>query len=68
MGKLRGGKISAWSSDILPPARNCLMSTSQTKHPAFENNVGKPINNITIIKRTLSTAQHFKALNYLKTI
>lgn len=68
MGKLRGGKISARSSDILPPARNCLMSTSQTKHPAFENNVGKPINNIAIIKRTLSTEQHFKALNHLKNI
>lgn len=44
MGKIRGEKrLVHGPMTFLPPARNCLTSTSQTKHPAFDSNKGKLI-------------------------
>ena len=68
MGKIRGKKISASSSDILPSGRNCLVSTSQTKHPGFENNEeGTNRYHLLLLLKEHCHLKYFKIFrNYLK--
>ena len=64
MGKIKEKKISTWSNDALSPTRNCLESTSQTKHSGFENNKGE--NDQRNLLLFLREHHHLKYLSTLK--